>query len=199
MIMRPIQFISFFVVNFFLLTSFCQLNAQIRIGGQIDINIGLPEIVVINRAPKPAPTPRKRRPVIVRERIPTEPCNCEKDITMGTIINQNNGVRFDYNITNASLRSFPNDELDLVLNFDTGDVMVVSMIEANPNDCNFHFSPRFNRYNNTIYNITLNGKSIALNSGAVSLQYNGYKFFNVVLNLHSKHFGNYNGTINGVN
>ena len=197
--MKSIKQIPFILFLFFALIPFFKSDAQVRIGGQIDIRIGLPEVVVVNRAPRPAPIPRRRRPVIVRERIPNpEPCNCEGR-SLGVIMNQNSGPRFDYHVVDASIEYFTNNELDLTLNLDTGDVMVITMVEANPNDYNFHFYSNPNGYNNTILGITLNNAPVDLNSAAVSLQPKGQYGFTAVLNLHSVYNGDFNGTVNHIN
>ncbi len=177
---------------------FNNVEAQVSVGGQIDIRIGLPEVVVINRAPQPrrVPQPRRRPPIVVTERVPApRPCDC--DHSLGTIMNQNNGPRFDYYVLDASVNYLPNHELDLILNLDTGDTMVISMIEVNPQDYNFHYHCNPRIQSNTITAIHINNAPIALHSAAVSLQPNS-RGFNAVLNLHSVHNGDYNGTVGGV-
>ena len=193
-------------------------EAQVTIGGQIDIRVGLPQVVVVNRTPRPQPVPRRQPRVIVTERIPNpqpiprrpqrviiteripnpQPCDGVRG-SLGLIMNQNNGPRFDYHVVDASVEYFGNNELDLVLHLNTGDVMVIAMVESNPNDFNFHYYCNPNGYNNTILGITLNNAPIALNSAAVSLQPRGHNGYTAVLNLHSTNNGDFNGTVNHIN
>lgn len=189
----------FFLFIVFTIIPFLKTEAQVRIGGQIDINIGIPEVVVINRrAPRPAPAPRKRRPVVIRERIPAPVPTPREIVSLGTIMNQNNGPRFDYYVVDTHIKAFRNNELDLTFNLDTGDILTITMLELNPNDYNYHFYKRPNAYNNTILNIKLNGNPIALNSASVSLQPIGRNGYTAVLNIHSIRHGDYNGTINSL-
>jgi len=203
MIMKTIKLMSFIVFSFIILVPFNKVDAQITVGGQIDVRINFPEIVINNPTPRKSPAPRKKRPVVVRERIPEvividrEPRRAPSR-SLGTIMNQNSGPRFDYHVINANVREFRNNELDLVLNFNTGDVMVITMVELNRNDYNFHYSHKPNRHNNSILNITLNNMPIDLNNASVSLQPSGHNGFTAVLNLHSLYHGDYNRTVNAI-
>jgi len=134
--------------------------------------------------------------VITRPQTPNHPVYTGP--SNGTIMNQNNGPRFDYQVVSASVVELPNYNIDLVLHLDTGDVMTIAMQEVNYNDYNYHYYAQPNGYNNTIYDIKFNNVSIPMNSAAVSLQPKGNAGYTAVLNLHSIYDGDFNGTVNNV-
>lgn len=185
-------------VFIFLCVSVFTMDAQVIIDGQIDIRIDGPDIVITNRTPERQTIPRKRQPVIVTERIPAPEHPIYSGPSDGTIINQNNGPRFDYQVVDASVVQLSNYNLDLVLQLDTGDIMTIAMQESNYNDYNFHYYERPNGHNNTIYDIRLNNVSIPLNSAAVSLQPKGNRSYTAVVNLHSLYDGDFNGTVENI-
>ena len=194
-LMKTLNQLPFFILVLFVLAPFSSAKAQVSIGGQIDINIGLPDIVVVKPAPKKKRAPRRKRPVVIRDRGPVYE---RVEYSYGTIRNQNNGPKFDYQVVEASIVSFSKSELDLILHFDTGDIMAISMHEANFNDYNFHYYNSPNDCNNTIESITINDTPIALNNAAVSLQPKDDSY-TAVVNLHSLYDGDFNGTVKHIN
>jgi len=194
-IMKILNQTILFVLIF---TFFPLLNseAQVRIGGSIDIDIrvGLPDIIVRPVPRKRAPKPRPKRPVIIKKRTPQHvPCNCNTE-SYGDIINQNNGPRIDYQVIEGNVNFYNNNEIDLIFNLDSGDQMVITLLELKSNDYNFHYRNRPRGNSNSILQISINGINIPLNNAAVSLQpSNGG--YSAVLNIHTRNDGDFNGTV----
>ncbi|MUU79469.1 hypothetical protein [Winogradskyella endarachnes] len=178
----------------FIFFSILNTDAQVRIGGgvEIDIRVDLPEIIVKPAPRENKPVPKPKRPIIIKERLPKEePCHCNVE-SYGQIMHQNNG-RVDYSVVDGFINYYENSEIDLVFNLESGDQMMITVLELNSNDYNFHYNA--NRQSNAILNVSINGVDVALNSGAVALQptNDGY---NIVLNLHSAFDGSFHGTVN---
>lgn len=110
-----------------MITPFFTTDAQVRVGGQIDISIDLPEIIIPRRVPRER-VPKRKRPVVIRDRGPVYEST---NYSLGSIGNQNNGAWFDYDVINARVIAFSNNELDAVLELHTGDTMIISMQKAN--------------------------------------------------------------------
>ena len=134
--MKLIKQLPFFL---FLCIATFSMNAQVTIGGRVDVrlDIPVPEVVIINDIPRRRPVPRDNGPVVVIERkTPVSNRPVYDGPSNGTIMNQNNGPRFDYQVVGAKVVKLPNYNIDLVLHLDTGDVMTILMQEENHNDYN---------------------------------------------------------------
>ncbi len=170
--------------------------SQVRIGGgvSIDVNIDIPipDVVVIGRTPKPPVVitePRRERPVI---HTPTH-----ENYGYGEIQNQNGPYgRQIYQVVQASLEPTNKGIERVIYHLDTGDVLELYIATANPNDYNYHIYNHCDcQQNNRITEVLLNGQYLPLRDGALSLQPRA-DMFHSVLNLHSVHEGDFNGTVN---
>ncbi|MGY3794745.1 hypothetical protein [uncultured Aquimarina sp.] len=179
--------------NHFLVIIFSVLIAnqsfgQVRIGGgvSVDINIDLPipEVIVVGRKPSPVIISRAPKPVY-------------ENISFGEIQNQNGPYgRQIYQVTDAQLESYNGGEERLIYALDSGDILEILLITANPQDYNYHsYNSCECSENNRIAEVILNNQPIELRDGSVSLQprQNG---FHSVINLHSRFEGDFNGTVN---
>lgn len=174
-------------------------NAQIRIGGRIEIGVDLPEVVVINRR---RPAPPRRQPAPHRCHA-----HCHHN-TLGEITNQNYGPRYTFYATDAIATFKKHGRISISLFFDDGNQMDLYLEEYNSNNPNFNYykldddydDDDYYHYNkhNRILEIQLNGRKIKLRNGAISLQQNSDNTFGLILNLHSKKEGDFNGRISRV-
>ncbi|KAA1245985.1 hypothetical protein [Aquimarina sp. RZ0] len=178
------------------LTSF----AQVRIGGgvSIDINIDLPlpEVVVVSRRPEPViRKPKPNRPII---HTCDHRCNHNDVYSFGEIQNQNGPQgRYVYQVTNAGLGGLNNGAESILYTLDTGETLELIIRTMNPDDYNYHYNNGYhNSSNNEIIAILLNGQEIAVKDGSLSLQPKHGRGFHSVLNIHAMYEGDFNGTVN---
>ena len=142
--------------------------------------------------------PQKRKPSVVKKsRRPIIHTNHNTDISYGEIRNQNGpyGLQ-DYYVQEAYLQTFQDGLENVVYYLDSGDVLELVIATANPQDYNYHIYNNSNcNQNNKIVKVLLNNKYLDLRDGSLSLQpkQNG---FHSVINLHSIHEGDFNGTVN---
>ena len=192
---------SFKLSLLFILGAFIYSNAQVRIGGgvSIDINLPLPEIVVVNRRPAPIPTPRRipvpqPRPLPVPR--PVHTCNHSCGHSLGTINNQNRpDGNFVFQVVNASVQPERQHSERVSFNLDNGETLEFIIHTVNPNDYNYHFYTQNNQHNNSIVAVLLNGKEMPIRDSRLLLQPQQYEI-NSVINLHTVYDGDFNGTIN---
>lgn len=179
------------------------LSAQVRIGGgvsvDVSIDIPIPEIVVVKKR-----TPKKPRPKVITKQ-PRKPiihrcnghCNHNTNVSYGEIRNQNGpyGLQ-DYYVQEAQIQPLQNGLENVIYYLDSGDVLELVIATANPQDYNYHIYNNCEcSNNNKIVKVLLNSQYLDLRDGSLSLQpkQNG---FHSVINLHSMHEGDFNGTIN---
>lgn len=187
----------------FISTITTPIFSQIVIGGgiSIDIKLPLPEVVIIGKTPRRAPTPQPRpRP---RPR-PTDCHSCdgnhhhENTYSYGEIQNQNGpGGRYIYAVQQAQLTPLNNGEEVVTYQLNSGDILELFIITANTNDYNYHsYADNCScNHNNRITKVLLNGQYLPLRDGSLSLQPKNNGFHSVI-NLHSIHEGDFNGTVN---
>jgi len=207
---------SFKLTLLFLLGIFFYSNAQVTVGGGVNVNIDIPLPGVVigkKRAPKRAPTPI---PAPVPEPIPrprrghTNTGNhggygnhgghtrTRNYHSLGNINNQNtpNG-NYNYQVVNASINPENQGCERVYYALDNGETLELIIFTNNPNDYNYHYSHHHNnRYNNIITAILLNGQEIPVRDASISIQPRGHQGIHSVLNLHTAYDGDFNGTVN---
>ena len=183
-----------FLSTFLMLLSF-SLKAQVRIGGDIsiDVSIGKPQpgVVVVDRRPE---NPRQNRRVVNK---PRRTGNHHEVYNYGTIRNQNGpyGLQ-DYYVKKATIEPLRNGLENVVYYLNTGDVLELTIATANPQDYNYHIYNRRSHGTNSIVKVLLNNKFLDLRSGSLSLQPKGNQGFDSIINLQSTYEGDFNGTVN---
>jgi len=174
------------------------LFSQITIGGQIavdvHINAPIPEVIIAERRPNPRIISKPPSPLI---HICDHSCDHNTPVYFGEIMNQNGPYgRQIYGVLRAQLQTFTNGLEQLIYEFDNGDILEISIVTANSNDYNYHSYHNCDcEQKNRIIEVLINGNSIELESGSLSLQPQSGGF-HTVLNLHSVQEGDFNGTIN---
>lgn len=176
-------------------------TAQIIADGQIDITINLPipEVVIIQDNPIPAPKPHPTPEIIIIDN--EEPYPSPKHVprrytnSQGTIMNQNGPFdgRIDYQVVSTNLSALNQGE-ELSFTFDSGDVLSMVILTAQPNDFNYHYCTHCKGQKNAIVDVKLNGHSIAMRDASLSLHLNN-QHFTAVVNVHSLDEGDFNGTV----
>ncbi|TKD62461.1 hypothetical protein [Flavobacterium sp. ASW18X] len=176
-------------------------NAQVHIGGHIEIGIDLPEVVVINRR---RPAPPRRQPAPHRCTIQ---CNHHN---LGKITHQNYGSVYSFYVEDALANIESHGEIFISLFLDDGNQMEIYLKEYNRHNPNFNYyklddddyddDNMHHNYNlsNRIIEVRLNGRKIKLRNGAISLQAHRDQTFGLILNLHSRKEGNFNGKVSSV-
>ena len=177
--------------------------SQIRIGGDISIEIKLPipEVVTVDRSPRRVPAPQPEQCPTPRRRRHhcNSYCNHNNLFNYGEIQNQNGPLGNEiYSVLNAHIVSLQNREEIITYELDSGDVLELFIVTLNPNDYNYHtYSNRYKcNKNNHIAKVTLNGEYIDLRDSSLSLQPRGSNRFHSILNIHSVYEGDFNGTVN---
>jgi len=145
-------------------------TAQIIADGQIDITINLPipEVVIIQDNPIPEPKPHPTPEIIIID-------NEEPQVVSTNLSALNQGE-------------------ELSFTFDSGDVLSMVILTAQPNDFNYHYCTHCKGQKNAIVDVKLNGYSIAMRNASLSLQPNN-QHFTAVVNVHSLDEGDFNGTV----
>lgn len=175
-----------------LIISAFSVQSQIRIGGEIaiDINVPIPDIVITTRKRRPAP-PQKQQPII-------HVCSTRCNHSFGQINNQN-GPRGQYvfEVTDASIVPLNDYEEKVLFVLDTGEVLEVIIATENPNDVNYNYYEHCEcRGSNKILAVFLNNQEIPLRNGSLSLQQHHNGALQGVVNLHTQYEGDFNGNVN---
>ncbi len=177
--------------------------SQIRIGGSIsiDINLPIPDVVIVGKSPKRVPVPQPEQCPIPREKRHrcNDNCNHNNVFSYGEIQNQNGSYGNErYSVLDAHITLLQNREEIITYELDSGDVLELFIVTINPNDYNYHtYSNSYScNKNNHITKVVLNGKFLDLRNGSLSLQPRGNNGFHSVLNIHSVYEGDFNGSVN---
>lgn len=175
-----------------LICSAFSVQSQIRIGGEIaiDINVPIPDIVINTRKRRPTP-PQKKQPII-------HVCSHRCNHNLGTINNQNGPRgRYLYEVTDASVVPLNDYEEKVLFVLDTGEVLGIIITTENPDDVNYNYYEHCEcRGSNKILAVFLNNQEIALRNGSLSLQQHPSGDLQGVVNLHTLYEGDFNGNVN---
>ncbi len=187
--------ILFFSINFL------SVFGQVSIGGgiSIDINLPIPDVVIID-APQPrnpTPAPRRRPRRIKKRRHECNSCRHNERYSYGEIQNQNGPLgRQIYTVTGARLHPLQSGVEVVSYKLNSGDILELFIVTEKPNDYNYHvYGGDCMCENNRIEKVLLNGQYLELEDGNLSLQPRG-RGFHSVLNLHSVYEGDFNGSVN---
>lgn len=173
---------------------FSYAQAQVRIGGSVDISINLPtpKVIIVKEEPRPVYTPKPHKKPKAHK---PKKHHCEEVVyALGSIRNQNGRYNsFDWLIVDASLENLGNGLERLTYFTNTRETIEIIIHTNNPNDYNYHFTRNPHCTANTIISVAMNGYAIALHQGSLSLQ-PGHQL-HAVLNLDSCNEGTFNGTV----
>jgi len=166
-------------------------SAQVRIGGGISIDIGFPEVVVVDnpprRVPTPAPAPRRRAP--------------ERRVyrSLGEVSNQFRGDNIVQQVLDVEVFENRRGVIDVKAYLQGGDVLSFTLENNNFNDVNYHFNTRdfrnrrgVNR-NNRILEVRFNNNLLPIRDGHISLQPQGRNGYSAVLNIHNRMGDSFHG------
>ena len=189
--MKTIKTLSIIVA--LVLTVFCiqNTNAQVRVGGGISIDIGFPEVVIVDRpqrrVPTPAPAPR---------RIPERRPDRRVHRSLGEISNHFRGGNITQQVVNVQVFENRRGLIDVEAYLRGGDVLTFTSENNNFNDVNYHFNGYRNRRgscNNRILEVRFNNNLLPLRDGHISLQPQGRNGYYAVLNLHNRMGDSFHG------
>jgi len=187
--MKTIKTLS--IIGALVLTVFCiqNTNAQVRVGGGISIDIGFPEVVIVDRpqrrVPTPAPAPR---------RIPERRPDRRVHRSLGEISNHFRGGNITQQVVNVQVFENRRGLIDVEAYLRGGDVLTFTLENNNFNDVNYHFKGYQRRgCNNRILEVRFNDRILPLNNGHISLQPQGRNGYYVVLNLHNRMGDSFHG------
>lgn len=161
--------------------------AQVRIGGGISIDIGFPEVVVVNNPPRRVPVPRP-----VPRRIPDR----RVYRSLGEVSNHYRGNNIVQQVIDVEVFESRNGIIDVKTYLRGGDVLSFVVENVNYNDFNYNYNRNSRRghcNSNTILEVRFNGNLLPLRSGSISLQPQGRTGYNVVLNIHNGHGDSFHG------
>ncbi len=175
--------------------------SQIRIGGgvSIDINLPIPDVVIVDRPTRRVPEPAPRRkPRVEKRRKACNQCHRDRTYSYGEIQNQNGPFgRQIFSVVDAHLEPLQNRTEVVSYQLDSGDVLELFIVTENPNDYNYHvYRDNYRCENNRIIKVLFNGDYLDLEDGNLSLQPRGRNGFHSVINLHSIYEGDFNGSVN---
>ncbi|VXB84292.1 conserved exported hypothetical protein [Flavobacterium sp. 9AF] len=183
------------VVAILVVSLFTKVNAQVRIGGSVDISINFPSPKVIIVKEEPRPVYKHKEPKKCKVYKPKKH-HCEPyPEVLGVITNQNGRYdRVDLAILDVTIENIGNGLESVTYFTNTNETLEIIIRTNNPNDYNYHYSTNPHCAANVIVSVALNGYEMPLRDGSISLQ-PGRQLHSVV-NLHSFYEGNFNGTVN---
>ncbi len=177
----------FILLLFFAQTTF----AQVRVGGGISIDIGFPEVVIVDNPPRRVPAPRP-----VPRRVPERRPDRRVFRSLGEVSNHFRGNNIVQQVVDVHVVENRNGIINVETFLRGGDVLSFTLENVNYNDVNYHY----NAYNhgrncngNAILEVRFNGNFLPLRDGSISLQPRGRAGYNVVLNLHNGHGDSFHG------
>ena len=180
-------FSSFILLLFLTQTSF----AQVRIGGGVSIDIGFPEVVVVNKPQRRVPQPKRIPP----RRVPDHRKHRKAYRSLGEVSNHFRGNQIVQQVADVQVYENRNGIIDVKTYLQGGDVLSFTLENNNYHDVNYHCNAynRGNRHSNNILEVRFNGEVLPLRDGSISFQPKGRSAYNVVLNLHNGHGDSFHG------
>lgn len=191
--MKALKFVTTVLLFTFTLFLGETSEAQIRIGGGVNIDICLPvpEIIITNPRPqRRVERPRRRTRRVIRNR---DYERCEEVRFYGEVVNQYRGRDIIQKVVDIDIIENRNGIVEVAAFLNGGDVLSFTLKTLNFNDYNYHYNFNRRARENRILEIRFNDRLLPVKDGSISLQPKPRGNYEVVLNIHNRGGDNYFG------
>lgn len=200
--MKTLQTTTLGILFCFIALFYNNANAQVRIGGNINIGISLPEIIVRNPQPPVRRVPRvikRKRRRVVKRRVHTCHNHCVCNVgSLGSIRNQFHGDIQNFEVIDVAIVNRPDGIIEVTAYLNGGDEMFFAVINEDRNNYNYHYDCNSRNYQNRILEVSYNNRILPLTSGSISIQPKQQGNFAVVINTHGIHGDNFHGSFSTI-